>query len=116
MRFLTLPLQSFLRLYKTMYPTVTIANQDIVVKGCSDTDEFNQVMAFQPFKDWLQAFEEQQKQRKNEFDINSINIQNIDYFGSKKVGFVKFKADVSFKETGKNAPGIVFMVIVFSHV
>lgn len=110
MRFLTLPLQSFFRLYKTMYPTVTIANQDIAVKGCSSTDEFNQVMAFQPFKDWLQAFEEQQKQRKNEFDINSIDIQNIDYFGSKKVGFVKFKADVSFKDTGKSAPGIVFMV------
>ncbi|KAK4516879.1 uncharacterized protein ATC70_000206 [Mucor velutinosus] len=92
-----------------MYPTVTIANQDITVKGCSTTDEFNQVMAFQPFKDWLQAFEEQQKQRKNEFDINSIDIQSIDYFGSKKVGFVKFKADVSFRDTGKNAPGIVFM-------
>ena len=67
-------------------------------------------MAFQPFKDWLQAFEEQQKQRKDEFDINSIDIQNIDYFGSKKVGFVKFKADVSFKDAGKKAPGIVFMV------
>ncbi|CAO3639833.1 unnamed protein product [Mucor fragilis] len=78
MRFLTLPLQSFFRLYKTMYPTVNIANQDIAVKACSNTDEIDQVM-------------------------------NIDYFGYKKVSFVKFKADVSFKDTGKKAPGIVFM-------
>ncbi|CEP19456.1 hypothetical protein [Parasitella parasitica] len=92
-----------------MYPTVSIANQSIIVKGCSDTNEFNQVMEFQPFKDWLQAFGEQQSQRKNEFVINSIDIQNIDYFKSEKIGFVKFKADVSFKETGKSAPGIVFM-------
>ncbi|KAI8646000.1 hypothetical protein BD408DRAFT_429156 [Parasitella parasitica] len=92
-----------------MYPTVTIANQDIAVKGCSDTNEFNQVMEFQPFKDWLQAFREQQNQRKNEFVINSIDIQNIDYFKSKQIGFLKFKADVSFQKTGKTAPGIVFM-------
>lgn len=97
-----------------MYPTVTIANQEIVVRGCSDTNEFNQVAEFPPFKDWLHAFEEQQKQRKNEFDIDSIDVQGIDYFGSKKVGFIKFKANVSFKESGKSAPGIVFMVIIYS--
>ncbi|CEP17950.1 hypothetical protein [Parasitella parasitica] len=50
---------------------------------------------FQPFKDWLQAFE---KQQEDELDINSINIQNIDYFG-----FIEFKADVSFKDTDQKA-------------
>jgi hypothetical protein len=90
--------------------SVNIANQKVLVNGCSSVEEFNQVLSFQPFKDWLTAFDQQQKSRQNEFDVESIHIQNIDYFGSKKIGFVKFKTQVTFKDSGKNAPGIVFMV------
>ncbi|KAI8371164.1 hydrolase, NUDIX family protein [Choanephora cucurbitarum] len=89
--------------------TVSIANQSVVVKGCSNADEFNNILSFQPFKDWLSAFNKQQLERQNEFDVQSIEIQGIDYFGSGKIGFIKFKANVTFKETGKSAPGIVFM-------
>lgn len=42
-------------------------------------------------------------------NMDAIHVQSIDYFGTNKIGFVKFKTDVSFKETGKKAPGIVFM-------
>lgn len=93
-----------------MLPSVNIALQKVPLTGSFAASELAKVLAFQPFKDWLQAFSEQQEARHNEMDVNSIDVQSIDYFGSQKIGFVKFKANVTFKETGKNAPGIVFMV------
>lgn len=109
------PLQHLTRRYffttRTMSSsTVTIAHQKVPVKGCSSSEELDKVLSFQPFQDWLHAFNKQQASRQEEMSVNAINIQNIDYFGSSKIGFVKFKADVTFKGTGKNAPGIVFMV------
>ncbi|KAI7896341.1 uncharacterized protein EV154DRAFT_435447 [Mucor mucedo] len=92
-----------------MLPSVNIALQKVPLTGSFAASELNKVLTFQPFKDWLQAFSEQQESRRNEMDVNSIDVQSIDYFGSEKIGFVKFKANVTFKETGKNAPGIVFM-------
>lgn len=76
----------------------------------SSPDILDKVLAFQPFQEWVQRFDRSQKERDNEMDIKSIEIQNTDVFGSGKLGFVKFKADVRFKDTGKSAPGIVFMV------
>jgi hypothetical protein len=90
--------------------SVNIANQQVRVTGCSSDEEFNQVLSFQPFKDWLAAFDQQQKTRQNELNVESIQIQNIDYFGSNKIGFCKFKTQATFKDSGKSVPGIVFMV------
>ncbi|XP_073047781.1 nudix hydrolase 14, chloroplastic isoform X4 [Primulina eburnea] len=39
--------------------------------------------------------------------LNKVLIQSVDMFGS-RLGFLKFKADVIDKETGKKVPGIVF--------
>lgn len=105
------PLRAFLAFHRTlrMTHTVTIANQRIPLMG-SSPDILDKVLAFQPFQEWVQRFDRSQKERDNEMDIKSIEIQNTDVFGSGKLGFVKFKADVRFKDTGKSAPGIVFMV------
>ncbi|KAI9470057.1 MAG: hypothetical protein EXX96DRAFT_390078 [Benjaminiella poitrasii] len=116
MRFLFLPKQqnnklfitSAYRFLSTMATTVTIAKQQVPLTGYPKED-LDQVLAFQPFKDWLHGFDEQQQARQGEMNVESIEIQNIDYFKSDKIGFVKFKANVTFKETGKSAPGIVFM-------
>lgn len=97
-------------LTRSMSTAVKIANQKVPIQGCSSTEELSKVLEFTPFKEWLQSFEKQQQDREHEMNVDSIDIQNIDYFGSKKIGFVKFKANVTFKDTGKNAPGIVFMV------
>ncbi|EIE81380.1 hypothetical protein RO3G_06085 [Rhizopus delemar RA 99-880] len=88
--------------------TVHIANQSVPICSLYSQEEVNKSLSFQPFKDWLVAFNKQEESRQNEFDIKSIDIQSIDYFGD-KIGFVKFKANVQYKETGKSAPGIVFM-------
>ncbi|KAG0794297.1 hypothetical protein G6F57_007684 [Rhizopus arrhizus] len=93
---------------KGVKATVHIANQSVPICSLYSQEEVNKSLSFQPFKDWLVAFNKQEESRQNEFDIKSIDIQNIDYFGD-KIGFVKFKANVQYKETGKSAPGIVFM-------
>lgn len=104
-------LRVFLRHYSTMSSSVvTIAKQKVPVLGCASTEELDKVVTFQPFKDWVSSFSQQQEARQHEMNIDAIHVQSIDYFGSNKIGFVKFKTDVSFKETGKKAPGIVFMV------
>jgi ADP-sugar diphosphatase len=89
--------------------TIYIANQTVPVCSAYSKHEINDVLAFQPFKDWLIAFNKQQESRQNEFDFKSVDIQSIDRFGD-KIGFIKFKANVQYKKTGKSAPGIVFMV------
>lgn len=94
----------------SMYPFVNIALQKVPLTGSFAASELAKVLSFQPFQDWAHVFSEQQKARQNEMNVDSIDVQSIDYFGSEKIGFVKFKANVVFKETGKSAPGIVFMV------
>lgn len=93
-----------------MLPSVNIALQKVPLTGSFAAHELAKVLSFQPFQEWVQAFTKQQETRQNEMNVSSIDIQSIDYFGSEKIGFVKFKANVAFKDTGKNAPGIVFMV------
>lgn len=106
--------RTVLRHYSNMSSTVTISKQKVPINGCASSVELDKVLSFQPFKDWLQAFSQQQEERQDEMNVKSIDVQNIDYFGSEKIGFVKFKANVSFKDTDKNVPGIVFMVSNFS--
>ena len=47
----------------------------------------------------------------DELDVRSIDIQSVDYFGNKKIGFIKLKSLVYKRSNpeGKNIPGIVFM-------
>ncbi|RHZ64137.1 hypothetical protein Glove_326g71 [Diversispora epigaea] len=67
------------------------------------------VLEFQPFKEWTSTLsKEMLKVDKKELKIRNVEIQNVDYFGL-KIGFVKFKVDAIFTETGKSAPGIIFM-------
>jgi len=53
-----------------------------------------------PFKEWLDGF------RHNELTLNSVHIQSVDIFPNGKVGFIKFKADVT--KDNKFVPGITF--------
>ena len=47
----------------------------------------------------------------SELDVRSIDVQSVDYFGSSRVGFIKFKSLVYKKSIpdGRHIPGIVFM-------
>ena len=53
------------------------------------------------FNDWLNEATKEKR-----WKIHTVTIQSVDMFGP-RVGFVKFKADIS-NETGLKIPGIVF--------
>ncbi|KAG0179942.1 hypothetical protein DFQ28_002052 [Apophysomyces sp. BC1034] len=87
---------------------INIAKQRVPLKGYP-VKVLDNLIQWQPFKDWVQQFDREQRERDDEMDISSIEVQSLDYFGTEKIGFAKFKANVKYKETQKNAPGIVFM-------
>jgi ADP-sugar diphosphatase len=92
---------------------ISIAGKSIPVEPASSDLDIKPVFEFQPFKDWCSTFEKELSHSKD-IKINSIQVQNVDYFGGGKPGFVKFKADVELTESGKKVPGIVFMVNAIS--
>ncbi len=61
----------------------------------------DKVVEMKAFKDWRASVDK-------EFDVKSIVIQSVDMFGPEKVGFIKFKAQVTDKE-GSTIPSIIFM-------
>ncbi len=61
----------------------------------------DKVLEMKAFKDWCGSVDP-------EFIIKSILVQSVDMFGPNRVGFLKFKAQVSDKE-GTVVPSIVFM-------
>eukprot|EP01117_Protostelium_nocturnum_P002596 TRINITY_DN1335_c0_g1_i2.p1 TRINITY_DN1335_c0_g1~~TRINITY_DN1335_c0_g1_i2.p1 ORF type:complete len:326 (-),score=140.03 TRINITY_DN1335_c0_g1_i2:96-1016(-) len=69
------------------------------------------LFAFNPFKDWFQSIGKSMKKH-DHYHIKSIEIQSVDLFGKapkQKIGFVKFTASVTDKESNEHVPGIVFM-------
>jgi ADP-sugar diphosphatase len=60
------------------------------------------VTASKQYQDWLTSMDGKK------FIVKSVHFQSVDMFGPKKIGFIKFKADVTDSK-GKFVPGIVFM-------
>ncbi|KAL3839044.1 hypothetical protein ACJIZ3_023635 [Penstemon smallii] len=60
------------------------------------------------FKQWLKNIQTETRfLASGSMSLKEVLIQGVDMFGS-RVGFLKFKANVIDKETGKKVPGIVF--------
>lgn len=58
---------------------------------------------FPPFKQFIAELGNEA-----DFIVRGIHVQSVDKFGPKRIGFVKFKADV-VNAAGQQLPGIVFM-------
>lgn len=81
--------------------------QIVAAPGVSDSD-FRMAIESSLFKQWLKNIQTETGLLANgTMSLKQVLIQGVDMFG-KRVGFLKFKADVVDKETGKKVPGIVF--------
>lgn len=75
-----------------------------------------QLLSFPAFKIWLSTLRHalsRQRDPSHEFHskpyaLRGITVQAVDYFGAQKLGFVKFRADVS-NDDGDRLPGSVFL-------
>ncbi|KAM0046086.1 putative ADP-sugar diphosphatase [Helianthus debilis subsp. tardiflorus] len=90
--------------------TITLPTQPVTVvaaPGVSDAD-FRNAIGCSLFEQWLKNIQsEKGLLADGSLSLTQVLIQGIDMFG-KRVGFLKFKADVIDKETGQKVPGIVF--------
>ncbi|XVF52769.1 hypothetical protein PTKIN_Ptkin05aG0045200 [Pterospermum kingtungense] len=81
--------------------------QVVASPGLSDF-EFRCAIESSLFRQWLKNIESESGiLASGELTLTQVLIQGVDMFG-KRVGFLKFKADVIDKGTGKKVPGIVF--------
>lgn len=106
------PYKQYLFMTGTHRFTLNIGKETVPITTKLDVDVAS-VLEFQPFKEWASALSNEMKganENGEELKIRNIEIQSVDYFGP-KIGFIKFKVDAIFTETGKSVPGIVFMVI-----
>ncbi|KAL3818145.1 hypothetical protein ACJIZ3_004050 [Penstemon smallii] len=79
----------------------------VAAPGVSNSDFRNAIDSLL-FKQWLKNIQtETGFLASGSMSLKEVLIQGVDMFGS-RVGFLKFKADVIDKETGKKVPGIVF--------
>ncbi|XP_021735967.1 nudix hydrolase 14, chloroplastic-like [Chenopodium quinoa] len=90
--------------------TITLPGQpvEIVAAPGITPSEFRNAIDSSLFQQWLKNLQAENGALNNGvMSLNKVLIQGVDYFG-KRIGFLKFKADVIDKEMGKKVPGIVF--------
>ncbi|KAE8698141.1 Nudix hydrolase 14 [Hibiscus syriacus] len=81
--------------------------QIVAAPGLSGS-EFRVAIESSLFRQWLKNLESENGILANEdMALTQVLIQGVDMFG-KRIGFLKFKADIIVKGTGKKVPGIVF--------
>ncbi|MCJ1458853.1 hypothetical protein MMC28_009227 [Mycoblastus sanguinarius] len=76
----------------------------------------DQLLSFPAFKTWVDTLQHSLSTQQNKshtfhsapYKLRNIHIQSVDFFGGKRVGFVKLKAEVS-NDNGEKLPGSVFL-------
>ncbi|KAK7389296.1 hypothetical protein VNO78_24167 [Psophocarpus tetragonolobus] len=93
--------------------TITLPNKQnepfriVAAPGLSNSDFWSAVES-SLFKQWLHNLQiENGILADGTMTLRQVLIQGVDMFG-KRIGFLKFKADIFDKQTGKMVPGIVF--------
>ena len=77
-----------------------------------------QLLSFPAFKTWVSTLQHSLSTQHNKshtfhstpYKLRNIQIQSVDFFGGKRVGFIKLKAEVS-NDKGEKLPGSVFVRI-----
>ncbi|WVZ25175.1 hypothetical protein V8G54_003719, partial [Vigna mungo] len=93
--------------------TITLPNKPnepvhiVAAPGVSHSDFWNAVES-SLLKQWLHNLQTDNGiLADGTMTLRQVLVQGVDMFG-KRIGFLKFKADIFHKETGKKIPGIVF--------
>ena len=76
----------------------------------------DQVESFPAFKNWISTLQRSLTLQRNPshvfhadpYKLRKITVQSVDYFGGKRLGFIKLKAEIS-NDNGEKLPGSVFL-------
>ena len=88
---------------------------EIPVHLCHDLSK-DQLLSFPAFKTWISTLQHSLSTQQNAshtfhstpYRLRKIEIQSVDFFGGKRLGFVKLQAEVS-NDCGEKLPGAVFL-------
>lgn len=91
------------------------SDPEVLVSLTSDLSQ-DQLLSFPAFKTWISTLQHSlstQKQKSHTFHstpykLRKIDIQTVDFFGGKRIGFIKLKAEVA-NDNGEKLPGSVFL-------
>ena len=102
--------------------TFTLPNirPEVPVHLTSDISQ-EQLLSFPAFRTWIATLKHSlslQQSKSHAFNsvpyqLRKITIQSVDFFGEKRIGFIKLKAEVS-NDKGEMLPGSVFVRIIES--
>ncbi|KAL8835750.1 MAG: hypothetical protein Q9176_006759 [Flavoplaca citrina] len=75
-----------------------------------------QLLSFPPFNTWITTLRHSLSTQQDSshtfnpapYKLRRIDVQSVDFFGGKRLGFVKLKADIS-NDNGEKLPGSVFL-------
>ena len=75
-----------------------------------------ELLSFPAFKTWISTLQHSLTTQQNRshtfhsapYKLRNIEIQSVDFFGEKRIGFIKLKAEVS-NDKGEKLPGSVFV-------
>ena len=89
--------------------------EEVPVRLTSDLSQ-EQLLSFPAFKNWISTLQHSLSTQQNQshafhsapYKLRSIEIQSVDFFGGKRIGFIKLKAEVS-NDKGEKLPGSVFV-------
>ncbi|KAG7552842.1 NUDIX hydrolase domain [Arabidopsis thaliana x Arabidopsis arenosa] len=85
-------------------------NEPVLISATSgiSSSDFRDAIDSSLFRNWLRNLESETGiLADGSMTLKQVLIQGVDMFG-KRIGFLKFKADIVDKETGQKVPGIVF--------
>ncbi|KAG7557507.1 NUDIX hydrolase domain [Arabidopsis suecica] len=85
-------------------------NEPVLISATSgiSSSDFRDAIDSSLFRNWLRNLESETGiLADGSMTLKQVLIQGVDMFG-KRIGFLKFKADIFDKETGQKVPGIVF--------
>lgn len=99
--------------------TFTLPNSkpEIPIHLTSDLSQ-EQLLSFPAFKTWISTLQHSLSTQQNKshtfhsapYKLRDIDIQSVDFFGGKRIGFIKLKAEVS-NDNGERLPGSVFVCV-----
>ena len=95
--------------------TLPESKPGVPINLTSDLDK-DQLLSFPAFKTWINTLQHSLDIQKNKshtfnaapYKLRKIDIQAVDYFGGKRLGFIKLKAEIS-NDNGEKLPGSVFL-------
>ncbi|TKA60017.1 hypothetical protein B0A49_12087 [Cryomyces minteri] len=95
--------------------TIPNSSPECLVNLTQDLDK-DALLSFPAFKNWISTIQHSLSLQSNKnhvfhsapYKLRKIDIQSVDFFGGDRIGFIKFKADVS-NDNGEKLPGSVFL-------